>query len=339
MGEEAINPAGLALKAMQSDNIFTVGGSLAANAHGRDIRFPMLVQSVLSFRVLLADGSVRLASRNENPGLFRNAIGGYGLFGVILDVDLELVENCLNHSLAVIPLNALVGYLEREVLKDPRIELFLARPSISPHCLLDDTIVSVWRRTDEVVEGAPPLDHERHVARDRFLFGLSRHYEWGKALRWHVRNSWPETARERYLCQDNAMRPPVSSVRMLEHNSSKDADVIPEFFIPIPRFMGFMDGMRKLLQAEDANLLGVTLRYVKANDETTLSYVQKEDSFAVILYFNEARSTQGRAKGDRLINRMTGWRWIARHFLFELFTGPHNGGVKTGVPWNRRVFR
>jgi len=304
--QEAVNPAGLALKAMQSDNIFTVGGSLAANAHGREIRFPMLVQSVLSFRILLADGSVRLASRSENPELFRNAIGGYGLFGVILDVDLELVENCLyEQSSAVIPLNALVGYLEREVLKDPRIELFLARPSISPHCLLDDTIVSVWRRTDEVVEGVPPLDHERHVARDRFLFGLSRRYEWGKALRWHAEKFLAGNgSRKVPMSRNNAMRPPVSSVRMLEHNSSKDADVIQEFFIPIPRFMGFMDGMRKLLREEDANLLGVTLRYVKANDETTLSYVQKEDSLAVILYFNEARSTQGRAEGDRLINRM-----------------------------------
>src|SRR5260370_38970973 len=32
--QRAVRPAGLALKAMPSDTIFTVGGSLAANAHG-----------------------------------------------------------------------------------------------------------------------------------------------------------------------------------------------------------------------------------------------------------------------------------------------------------------
>ena len=36
--QRAIAPRGLALKVMQSSNIFTVGGTLSANAHGRDQR-------------------------------------------------------------------------------------------------------------------------------------------------------------------------------------------------------------------------------------------------------------------------------------------------------------
>src|SRR5260370_41643077 len=85
--QEAVSPAGLALKAMQSDNIFTVGGSLAANAHGRDTRFPTLVDSVKGFRILLADGSVKSVSSSENPDLFRNAIRRYRRLGGMLDVD------------------------------------------------------------------------------------------------------------------------------------------------------------------------------------------------------------------------------------------------------------
>src|SRR5713101_7863338 len=158
--QEAVSPAGLALKAMQSDNIFTVGGSLAANAHGRDTRFPTLVDSVLGFRILLADGSVKSVSRSENPDLFRNAIGGYGLFGVMLDVDLALVEDCVyEQSSAVIPLSGLIEYFEREVRANSPTELFLARPSISPSCFLDETIVTVWRRTDRVRQGMFKLDH------------------------------------------------------------------------------------------------------------------------------------------------------------------------------------
>src|SRR5207302_4727393 len=93
--QHAISPFGLAVKAMQSDNIFTVGGSLAANAHGRDTHFPTIIDSVLGFRFMLADGSVLSVTRNENPELFRNVIGGYGLFGIILDVDLSLVDDCV----------------------------------------------------------------------------------------------------------------------------------------------------------------------------------------------------------------------------------------------------
>ena len=304
--QEAVNPAGLALKAMQSDNIFTVGGSLAANAHGRDTRFSTIVESVLGFRIMLADGSVMSVSRNENPAMFRNAIGGYGLFGIILDVDLALVNDCVyEQSSAVIPLAALVKNFEKEVWANPAVELFLARPSISPHCFLSDAIVTMWRKTDRIHKGVFRLDHERNVARDRFLFGLSRQYKWGKTLRWHA---------EKYLSRDpptktlvsrnNAMRPPVSAVKMFEHNSEKDTDVIQEFFVPIPRFMTFMEGLRSILQEEETNLLGVTLRYVKANNETALSYAPKENAFAVIVYFNEVCSADGRAKANALINRL-----------------------------------
>ena len=304
--QEAINPLGLALKAMQSDNIFTVGGSLAANAHGRDTRFSTVAESVLGFRIMLADRSVLSVSRSENSALFRNVIGGYGLFGVILDVDLALVDDCVyEQSSTVIPLEDLVEYFEKEARSNPAAELFLARPAISPRCFLDDTIVAVWRRTDRVRKGVFRLDHERNVARDRFLFGLSRRYQWGKTLRWHAEKYFSGDAPAKTLVsRNNAMRPPVSAVKMLEHNSKRDTDVIQEFFVPIPRFMIFMEGMRGILLEEKTNLLGVTLRYVRANNETALSYAPKEDAFAVILYFNELCSADGRAKANGLINRL-----------------------------------
>jgi decaprenylphospho-beta-D-ribofuranose 2-oxidase len=106
------------------------------------------------------------------------------------------------------------------------------------------------------------------------------------------------------VSRNNAMRPPVSSVKMLEHDSTKDADVIQEFFVPIPQFMTFMEGMRQIVQDDRTNLLGVTLRYVKANIDTALSYAPREDAFAVIFYFNELRSAEGRARGDKLIERL-----------------------------------
>jgi FAD/FMN-containing dehydrogenase len=163
----------------------------------------------------------------------------------------------------------------------------------------------VWRRTDAVYKRLPALGHERHVARDRFLFELSRSYEWGKMLRWQAEKFMAgDRSRKTLMSRNNAMRPPVSSVKMLERNSTKDADVIQEFFVPIPRFMSFMEDMRRMLVEDDTNLLGVTLRYVKANDETALSYAPNEDAFAVIVYFNELRSTEGRNRGDKLINRL-----------------------------------
>jgi FAD/FMN-containing dehydrogenase len=70
----------------------TIGGCLAANIHGRGLKLPPFIGDVESFKLLTAKGDVVLCSRTENEELFRLAIGGYGLFGLITSATLRLVE-------------------------------------------------------------------------------------------------------------------------------------------------------------------------------------------------------------------------------------------------------
>ena len=89
----AIHPQ-FAVKAMQSTDIFTVGGSISVNAHGMDHR-PDRVGRIDSRDAGDAAGrrAVRTVSRDRAPELFHLVVGGYGLFGVILDVELDVVPN------------------------------------------------------------------------------------------------------------------------------------------------------------------------------------------------------------------------------------------------------
>nr|WP_238532149.1 FAD-binding oxidoreductase [Planococcus antarcticus] len=91
--QEVINPYGLSLKVSQSQNIFTVGGSLSVNAHGLDIRNGGLTDTVSSMRLMNADGEILQLSPAENRELFYAVLGGYGLFGIILDVTLQLFDD------------------------------------------------------------------------------------------------------------------------------------------------------------------------------------------------------------------------------------------------------
>src|SRR5207245_6644141 len=68
----------------------SIGGALSANAHGRGLLFKPFVGDVESFVLVNADGIPRTCSREENAELFRLAIGGYGLFGVVTSVPLRL---------------------------------------------------------------------------------------------------------------------------------------------------------------------------------------------------------------------------------------------------------
>lgn len=305
--QEAVNPHALAVQAMQSDNNFTVGGSLSSNAHGRDLHASTLIQSVLGFRIMLADGSIVSASRSENSELFRLAIGGYGLFGIILDVDLALEDNRVyRQSSEVLPIAALPEYFNQKIRRDPAAEFFIARPSIAPSCFLDKTIVTVWRRSAARPENIFQLDHERNVRRDRFLFGLSRKYRWGKRLRWHAEKFFSlHPVRGGIVSRNNAMRPPVSAIKMFDYNSPHDTDVIQEFFVPIPQFVSFMDGARAILLDSQTNLLGLTIRYVMPDGESFLSYAPCEEAFAAVLYINEPLSAEGRERAKTLIQRLT----------------------------------
>jgi len=90
---EYINPYNLSVGVMQAYNTFTIGGSLSVNVHESDPNYGPLIETVQSFRLLLANGTILNVSRTENSELFGLVIGGYGLFGVILDVDLQLTNN------------------------------------------------------------------------------------------------------------------------------------------------------------------------------------------------------------------------------------------------------
>ena len=69
----------------------TIGGAIANDIHGKAHHIDgSFVNCVLSFTILLADGSIVNVSRTENVDLFWANFGGLGLLGVILTARLKL---------------------------------------------------------------------------------------------------------------------------------------------------------------------------------------------------------------------------------------------------------
>ncbi len=81
---------GIAQKQTGADRL-SLGGALAANAHGRGLNMKPIIADVESFTLVDAQGALKTCSRTENEELFRLAIGGYGLFGFVYSVTLRLV--------------------------------------------------------------------------------------------------------------------------------------------------------------------------------------------------------------------------------------------------------
>ena len=103
---------GIRQKQTGADRI-SIGGTLSANAHGRGLGMKPFVDDVESFTLLGADGRMRTCSRDQNSELFALAIGGYGLFGIIVSVRLRLMRRTkMQRLVSMIDLTELVAAVD-----------------------------------------------------------------------------------------------------------------------------------------------------------------------------------------------------------------------------------
>ncbi len=298
-----INPYHLAIKVMQASNIFTVGGSMSANIHGNDPNFGTIIHTIRSFRLLLDDGSIVNVSRVENPELFSLVLGGYGLFGVILDVDLELTDDTVyERDSVVMNYRDYPKFFKRNILNNPKVGLHSAKLSHAPSSFLNEVVATTYNKTDkELNDEIFVLQQEKNILRNKFFFGLSRKFFWGKDLRWYLEKKLDaKIGKKEIVSRNNAMR---SIVKFLEYNSGKDTDILQDYFIPVENFTSFVDGLREILRSEEINLLSTTIRYTPKDEMSFLSYTKK-DSFTFVLYINQRLSQEGIKRAETWTQKM-----------------------------------
>lgn len=299
--QEAINPYNLSIKTMQAPNIFTIGGSMSVNVHGRDIRFGPLIDSIRSFRLMNADGKILNVSRTENEELFRLVNGGYGLFGVILDVDIELTDDVVyKANNEWIDYKEYPTYFKNEILANQNIEMHNSRISVAPNHFLTEMYVTNYYREDKDLNEFNDLLNETYVRRNKFAFGLSRHFDWGKNFVWYVQKQAFKDGKEEWISRNNVMRP---EVQFLDYEGKSDTDILQEYFVPTDEFPIFIDRLREMLEDSEMNVLNITVRYVPKNEETILSYA-KEDMFALVFLINQGIGEKEIDKNGEVVKKI-----------------------------------
>jgi len=307
--QKAIHPD-FAVKAMQSTDIFTVGGSISVNAHGMDHRAGAVLGSIRSLRVMLANGTALTVSPTENEQLFRHVVGGYGLFAVILSAELEVVPNDVYRSERAVIAYRDFPALYRRIEADPSVRLMYAHLSTSPGSLLDETLVYTYRRvdSDQGLERAP-LGEVGSTKMRRLTVNLAKHGALFQRLKW-----WSEKTLEHRFesctitraqamgdgeaCLVSRNDPMHDSVAYLRNALRKETDILHEYFIPRDRLIPFLDGLRRLVRTHDANLLNASIRAVDS-EPTALSYAP-DKAFSVVLYLNQKTNDEGNRRMARL---------------------------------------
>ncbi len=293
--QQFLDKQGLSVKAMQSINIFSVGGTLSVNAHGIAHNPGQVAPTVKAMRIMLADGEVKTASPTENPELFRNTLGGYGLFGVILDADLEVVPNEMyERHTEYMSYRDFPAFYQKNVAADDNVGLVYGRLSMSPDTYLDETALHIYRKSK--FEGdLPALKLVSHDLIDRFVINFSKTGPFGRRVRWTLEKrvepllhgclSRNQAMGAKELCLVSRNQEMYDSMAYLK-NRLADTDILQEYFIPPDRIPQFVDGLREVVRRNHANLLNVTIRIVHKDDITALAYA-RQDSFGFVLYFNQ----------------------------------------------------
>jgi FAD/FMN-containing dehydrogenase len=286
-----------AVKAMQSTDLFTVGGSISVNAHGMDHNAGSVGRTVRSMRVMLPDGTVRTLSRTADPRLFRLVVGGYGLFGIILDAQLEITENGVYRSRReIMDYRAFPRFFHEKILADPTYRLMYGHLSTAPQSFLRELLVYTYQEVDATGVSIPPLAEVEGVGLRRLVFNLSKLGNLPMRMKW-----WAEKHVEPMLescpagksngCLVSRNDPMHDSVPYLMNRLSGETDILQEYFVPRAQLVPFVDGLRRIALANEANLLNASIRVVHKEDNF-LNYAPT-DMFAVVLYVNQKTDEEG----------------------------------------------
>jgi len=293
-----------AVKAMQSTDIFTVGGSISVNAHGMDHLAGSVGSSIRSMRVMLADGSIVNVNREENPELFSLVVGGYGLFGVILDVDLEVVNNDIYQTeRQLVSYKEFPEIFENEILPDPNLGLFYGHLSTAKGSLLDEMIFYKYTKVDIGDAELPPLGEVSGIKLRRFVFNFSKLGTLPMNLKWYLeKNVEPmmesctivprtQAMAEGEACFVSRNEPMHDSVKYINNDLKSETDILHEYFIPREGFIPFVDGLRRIVQEHDVNLLNASVRVIHP-ESNFLTYTPAE-MYSIVLYINQPTTPKG----------------------------------------------
>ncbi len=290
-----LNARGLSVEVMQSNDDFSVGGSISVNCHGWQFNRPPIDSTVESFRLMLADGKIVKCSRTENTELFSLVLGGYGLFGIILDVDLHVVPNerYRLETLAVASSNY-VALLASQTTNNPNVGMVYGRLRMTATNFLSDALLNIyWRKTPLTNFLVSELPSPTTPVLKRTVFRSGVGSDYGKWIRWQAESFVAPKILPLFTSREEDRNQILFEPAdwFLEHGTNR-TDILIECFVPPPQFEPFLAELRKIIPANHADLLNLTVRHVNADTNSFLKYADR-DMVALVMLFNHTRDEAG----------------------------------------------
>ena len=295
-----LDAIGFSPAVMQSNNNFGVASTYSVNAHGWPVPFSGCGSTVRSLTILLADGSAARCSRTENAELFRHAMGGYGLFGAITELELDMVPNqLLSPTFETMDGRELGARFVQRLKEDSSIRMAYGRMDVAIDRFFDEGLLITYRPSKDQSH-IPAASGSGFVSRAaRYLFRAQLESDRAKRVRWWTESSLgPRIAGD--ATRNSLMNEPVVT---LDDRDPSRTDILHEYFVPPAAFAAFVAACRQVIPGSYQQLLNITLRYVEADRDSVLAYAP-EPRLAAVLLFSQEKTARGEADMARMTHAL-----------------------------------
>jgi len=278
------DPLKLAVKVMQASNVFSVGGSIGTNIHGWDYKSGVISNTIRSMDIITPTGEFKTLTPTDE--LFHMITGGFGLYGIVYRVTMELADNeeLQRQAISIAP-EHYVDYFNTNLRDDPDTRLHLYRLSLDPNNLLGEGFTETYTKTNGTPVITPNLSVEpaQGTRTQRVLVNIARRLDWLRKLWWDNERS-DFLANHPVMTTNEIMQAPINA---MFNPSVSESEWLQEFFLPGETLDEFLKEFGQLLMDNDVTLLNATVRYVKKHDKSPLSCARDGDRFAVVICFNQ----------------------------------------------------
>lgn len=293
----ALDPLGLSPKVMQSNADFGVASTFSVGAHGWPMPYGPMGSTVRSVQMLLADGSLVTASRKENSELFAAAMGGYGLIGLITELEVEAVPNqLLEPTFQTMPAADFAAAFT--VIADGSIPMAYGRLNIDREGFFDDAMLVTYRPLDGEAPPATGSGLLSHAS--RAIFRAQPGNEWVKRRRWGIETGIG-AALAGASSRSSLMNEPVIT---LDDRDPTRTDILHEYFVAPDRFNDFIAAAKEIIPGSYQELLNITLRYVAQDSTAMLSYAPNGPRIASVLLFSQEMTARAEADMARMTQEL-----------------------------------
>jgi FAD/FMN-containing dehydrogenase len=272
---------GIAQKQTGADT-FTLGGSLSSNVHGRGLAMKPLISDVESFNLINADGKWIRCSRDENNELFRLAIGGYGLLGLISSVTLRLVpRQKLRRVVQIIRGDDLTKRFEERIAQKFLYGDFQFSVDEKSADFLERGVFSCYEPIDE----HESINAEKELRDDDWLDLLRLAYTDRERAFKHYSDYYLSTNGQTYWSDTNQLSAylPNYAQRIRELIGGEESSlIITEIYVPRRNLSDFLAQAAELLRSNRTIVIYGTVRLIEKDDESFLAWAK--ESYACVIF-------------------------------------------------------